>query len=365
MLAGCRERDEVRCHFGEETAIAETRGGGFHGVRHLGGALVWSAAEGLFVRPEGEPAQRLGPACTAGFDALRSEDALWVPCARRARPDAAKDGGLVLYGVGFGVTSTALPGTVGPEGAGVAAVLRDGDLEIAWRAGEPEAFHVWRSRVDLATAQASEPERVSNPDVMAGPPTFFAEEDRLSLVWSEHWARAGARHAIGGHVVVSVDGGPSRTLVEVEDPEPQPRIARDARGAVLLFRDQRDPLEYPSLFAQRLTSDLRPHRGLKLIGRADEGGPIRTTSCEFDGQETLAVVVGRSWGAEDALVAVHLLGDDLGERFHEMQVYEYGGQLVGGDGICVGGRVELLIAERSVPSGPPAHLFTIPTACGE
>ena len=26
MLAGCRERDEVRCHFGEETAIAETRG---------------------------------------------------------------------------------------------------------------------------------------------------------------------------------------------------------------------------------------------------------------------------------------------------------------------------------------------------
>ena len=353
----------MRCHFGEETPIAATRGGQFHGVRLLPGASVWSASEGLFVRPAGSAGERLGPACTGGLDAISAGGVHFVACATRAQLAGDKLGGTSLWRLeGERRHRAELPGAVGEEGAGVALALHDGVLELVWHAGEVGAFHVWHRRFDpRSLAPRGEPQRLSNPRVAAGSPTLSVHGDRLAITWAEHWAQAGARDRVAGHVVVSVDGAAPRVLVEVEHHSPHPVIGRDERGPVLLFRDHREPLEHPSLFAHRLSSDLRPHGGLELIGRADMGGAIRRFGCTLGGAPTQAVVVGRSWGKEDALVSLHLLDEDLGGR--ELQVYEFGGQLTLGDGRCTDGRIELLIGERSVPSGPPASLFSLPVAC--
>jgi len=369
LLAGCREHDLLRCHFGEERTIAETGGGGFHGVRHLGERLLWSAREGLFLH-EGDGVERLGPPCDGGFDATSAAGVDWVVCARRPMPAAAKTGGLSAWRLqGEERERVALDGAVGEESQGVAIALHEGRLVVAWHEGSPKAFHVWRQDLDPQTLEAlTEPERLSDPRFAAGAPTLSAGE-RLAIVWGEHWADREGRHRVSGHVVVSVDGGAPRTLVEVEDLRPSPVIARDGKGPLLLFRDQRAPLDYPSLFAHRLTTDLRLHGGLRLLGRADEGGPIRTFGCAIDGAPTQVAVVARSWGADDALVAAHLLDDELAERFHELQVYEWGGQLVLGDGVCEDDSLELLVAERVVPASDDAkrrtaRLVTLPARCG-
>lgn len=364
----------MRCHFGEEETIAETGGGRFHAVRHLGSSVWWSAREGLFVRRGEREAERLGPPCDGGFDAVTDEGQTWAVCARRPRPDAGKPGGLVAWRLGDATderpTARALPGEVGERGEGVALVRHGERLELAWHQGAPKAFHAWRMALEPATLQPlEEPERLSNPRFAAGAPTLFSGGEHLAVVWAEHWADHEGRHRIAGHVVVSVDGAHPRTLVEVEDTEPAPVIAQDGEGLLLLFRDQRAPLEYPSIFGHRLTSDFRLHERLRLVGRADEGGPIRTFGCEIDGSRTQVAVVARSWGAEDTLVAAHLLDDELAERFHELQVYEWGGQIVLGDGVCEENSLELLVAERVVPASDDArrrtaHLVTLPARCG-
>jgi hypothetical protein len=368
LFAGCREHDLMRCHFGEERAIAETDGGGFHGVRHLGESLLWSAREGLFLH-DGERAERLGPPCDGGFDAVEAEGVRWVVCAHRPMPDAAKAGGLVGWRLGDERLRVALDGAVGEESEGVALAHHEGRLILAWHQGSPKAFHVWRQDLDPRTLEPrAEPERLSNPRFAAGAPSLYTG-DHVAVVWGEHWADIEGRHRVAGHVVVSVDGAAPRTLVEVEDTRPSPVIARDGEGHLLLFRDQRDPLDHPSIFGHRLNSDLRLHGRLRLIGRADEGGPIRTFGCDIDGARTQVAVVARSWGAEDALVAAHLLDDELSERFHELQVYEWGGQLALGDGVCEDDSLELLVAEQVVPASDDArrrtaHLFTLPARCG-
>ena len=365
MLFACREHDLMRCHFGEETPIAETRGGYFHAVRHLGEAIVWSAEEGFFVRRAGEVV-RLGAPCDAGLDAVTAGDELLVVCARRARPDAAKDGGLVAWRLGPRTRDRVLlPGRIGEESEGLAVAVHDDALTVVWQDGTPGAFQVWRLDASLPELEPKdEPQRLSSPRFAAGSPTLFTDGEQLAVVWAELWASAEARHRAEGHVVVSVDGAIPRTLVEVVHPEPRPVIARDGAGLLLLFRDHREPLERPSLFGHRLTSDLRLHGGLRLIGRADEGGPVRTFGCRIDGELTQVAVVGRSWGAEDSLVAAHLLDDSLSERFHELQVYEFGGQLALGDGVCEANSLDLLIGERTDPNERGASLFTIPARCG-
>jgi len=363
----------MRCHFGEEETIAETGGGRFHAVRHLGSSLLWSAREGLFVREGQGAAERLGPPCDGGVDAIAESDGTWVVCARRPRPDAAKAGGLVGWRLGDERderVERALPGTVGEESEGVALVRHGDRLVVAWHEGTPKAFQVWRQDLDPSTLEPlAEAERVSNPRFAAGPPTLLSFDEHLAMVWGEHWADREGRHRVAGHVVVSVDGAHARTLVEVEDTAPAPVIARDGEGLLLLFRDQRAPLDYPSIFGHRLTSDFHLHGRLRLIGRADEGGPIRTFGCTIDGARTQVAVVARSWGAEDTLVAAHLLDDELAERFHELQVYEWGGQLVLGDGVCDDNSLELLVAERVVPASDDqrrrtAHLVALPARCG-
>ncbi|MBO6937818.1 MAG: hypothetical protein JJ863_22815 [Deltaproteobacteria bacterium] len=370
LLVGCREHDLMRCHFGEEQILAETGGGHFHAVRHLGDSLLWSAREGLFVREGDAEPERLGPPCDAGLDAIADGGATFVVCARRAEPDAAKEGGLVAWRLGEERLERALPGAVGEESDGVALARHGNRLVVAWHEGAPKAFHVWRQDLDPETLEPSdEPERLSNPRFAAGAPTLYSDDEHLAVAWGEHWADHEGRHRVSGHVVVSVDGSHARMLVEVEDTHPAPVIARDAEGLLLLFRDQRAPLDYPSIFGHRLTSDFRLHGRLRLVGRADEGGPIRTFGCDIDGARTQIAVVARSWGADDTLVAAHLLDDELAERFHELQVYEWGGQLVLGDGVCDDNSLELLVAERVVPASDDArrrtaHLVTLPARCG-
>ena len=110
-----------------------------------------------------------------------------------------------------------------------------------------------------------------------------------------------------------------------------------------------------------LTSDARLHGRLHLVGRADMGSSLRTLRCEVAGATTTLVVVSRSWGPADALIAVHFLAPSLGDRVHELQIYEWGAQLAMGDASCEDGSLELLVGERThAATTAPAALFTLP-----
>ena len=97
LCGACSDGELRRCRFGDEQTEGTTSGRHFHQARHLGSAVVWSATEGLFVRRAGRDAERLGVACSAGFDASKDGHGVVILCARRARTAADQAGALVAY----------------------------------------------------------------------------------------------------------------------------------------------------------------------------------------------------------------------------------------------------------------------------
>lgn len=362
MLAlACTTTPPPRCLLEAGETLGATAGLRFdHLALGPRGEAVASSAEGLRRFRPGAPAERLGPACDGGLAVHEGPRHTWLACL--TRPYAAKDEPGVL-------TLRTLAGPHAPprrhtfaagsaDSAGVAlADHPDGGLALAWH-GAGRVFAGRLAVTEEGDAGELEAALVSAPSARAGVPRLLRDGARTVLTYGETWRDAAG--AGGRVVVVDLAGGRPREVAELRgDVPPAPDLARDARGLVVVYREQR-PGRNTALYAQRLRDDLRPHGPSRRVARADEDGRPSALACAG----SLVTVTPRRWG-QARIIAARVLDASLRDRLPERQLYEWGARFDAVTARCRQDAVSLLVSERSLPGAAPATLQQLVLRCEE
>jgi hypothetical protein len=332
---------EVRLEVLAQHAVAEGAAP-FHDVALVGAGAhltaLWSDASGLHARrggpggvPDG-PAMRIGPPCRGGLDALGGDGTVWVSCLRPGDDGAALHALAPLTGE---VRSWAL-GPAGRDGRGIALVTAGEHLHAIWHDGTPGAWRIRHGRVNPSKGTAHE-RPLSEASVTAEAPSLVAHRGRLLAAWMETTIEGNRPR---GRIVLSRVGEVPRPVADVHWAHPMPRLATDARGVLLAYRDARADHSRPELYLQRIAPSLKAKGSAKRIARADGPGTPRIVRCG----ERLLTVAPRTWDRQ-RLIGVAPLGPDLTRTGREELLHELGIGYAHADATCTEKGLLLLVAE--------------------
>ncbi len=347
--------------------LAEAPGGLFHGIDLAldgdQGIAVWSDRSGAWVVPVaagGAPRGRrvrVGPPCDGGLATARADGGFVVACLERAMDEAGKSGHVTVLRLDASLrpAGSLSFGPAGRYSRGVALAMEgEGDVPVvAWHDGTPGAHRVWL----VHAAPGAEPRLVSREGLAAGAPSVALRDGQPIVAWAETWFDDDG-YLVGQVLVSDLRGAPRELAVIIHD-DPRPVLARDGRGPLVAYRDERPAGTRARLFVQRITDDLVGTGEPLAVGRANGTGRPHVVACE----EAVTTVAPRSFGRWDVLIGLNRLGPDLGRIGIERQIYEYGVDFSLAAASCAGEHLLVLAAERGHSTRPLARLRSTTVDC--
>jgi hypothetical protein len=367
VLTACESesRSDVACVFGDEHRVASARGG-FTAVRiaHRGDGYVaaWTSSAGSYVRAidaSGAPASdahRIGNHCDAGFDVTETPSGLAIACLYAPVVAQDKQGlvSLIQTDADGHVVMRRTFGDVGSGTRGVSVASTGEGLAVAYFDGALASVLF----ADVGDEPKPEPRVVSREGPTAGPPHLFVDGDRLLLTWAETIVDPMTDSLVGEVLISDLDNEPVRFANVLYD-DAQPRIARDAEGLVVGFRDENPAGSRVGLFVARAGSNLEREGEPSRVGRSDAASGVSLFPCA-DG---LYAVAPHSYSRREMLVGVSRLDARLESIAGERQIYTSGERYEHGTGTCADGAALILVAERGRTPAEEVELKAMTLRC--
>lgn len=320
---------------------------------------LWSDAVALHGRPLAPggaprgPARRLAAPCTGGLAVGADGNAGgWLACLEAGTP--AKDraawvrvarlhGDGRLEPIAAREAGTAHEVSIGP-GA-------DGAPRVGWARVGAQA--VWAPLEGAATQPLPRPGAFPRAPVFAGGAGRFWTERRVDGARTTG-ALLGDRTRGAAEPLGDAAGAPGGVSA-VPDP---------AGGVTLAWRHQPDRWAVPWLWARRFDGSLRPTGdGPVRIARSGRGGPVHLRRC-LGG--LVAITPHRDGSVSSSLALRRLREGDLAPLAPELALFEQGVDWIESDARCSadGGRLDLLLGERSRTGRGPPRVMATSYRCG-
>jgi hypothetical protein len=373
QLGACQpaQSEKSRCSLAPAHVIARAEAPQYESVALAAdptrAVAAYSSRDGLFVRAldgRGAPlgaAVRVAEPC-ASVDVELSAEHVLLACLRRHddaledESEAPQEQGALLYALDAALHTEWVRtlGRAGPEGRGI-DLETDGQRVYVLHHDGSRGLHMVR----LVTLHGEkQSERVlSRPGRVASEPALTMVKGELYATWTENELLTLSNQKT--ELLIAHGDGPAQVLRSVRVLAPAPQLAHDARGLVLLFRDQAAQDRRAELYLARLNKQLelaeKPHK----IGRANTDGPPSLHAC---GSAEQVALLPREYGGEH-YIAIHTLGGELQNITGGHQFYGNSRDYVRSAGACMGNDVLLLAAERKTPADRGVEISAMRFAC--
>lgn len=341
-LAACGARSTTsRCHFQAETNVATLANGGADGVSLVrvgtGSIAFWSDADGLSARHLNDagtataPSARLVARCDGGMDAAEYGGRALVACQHAGETHSVE---LLSVTPDLRSRQVAEWRSDTEHGRGVALAASANAIVVAWSNGARGHERIWFGRVMNGVVEAAD-SIASNHDSAIEPDAFFFNND-LTLTWVGMSSDGDSEHA--GHVMLYSGHGAPESVAEVHCVSPSPRLASDARGLIVSFRDVRAPDPHAGLFLLRVGQHVDPSR----VARANALGAQDWIRCP----RGLFAAAPRTFRS-DALIGVSRISSELARIGGEVQIYQTQSDLALVDTACASDGLLALFADEA------------------
>jgi hypothetical protein len=363
LALSCDLPAQRTCALDAPVTVARGEGLSFDGVSvaRLGSAplFAWSDARGLSIK-RGATEVQVGERCRGGIDLVarpgaRATRAL-LACSRPADDDVTPRSEVVLYAVDEQLRAEPLHtiGRVGRDGQGVAlAAPSEAVVALTYHDGSAGEHAIMRATIRGDDLQVR---RLSKPGSAAAEPALLAHEGHVYVAYTLHDLEATDEH-VSSLWIARDDEAPTRVL-RTRTHDPAPKLAADARGLVLAYRDRPRHKSRNELYVARLDAALSVVGRARAIGRANGEGEPALRGCG----SVLAALLPREYGSE-RFVGVNALDGELASLGVGHQFYASGREFVRASADCVDDRFLLFAADRAAPGKPGVEAVALGFHC--
>ncbi|MDB4988821.1 MAG: hypothetical protein JWN04_3999 [Myxococcaceae bacterium] len=357
------------------TALAQPERAGAKAQSEAAALYVWSDGTGLWAKRAavGARAVRLAERCRGGIAATTRETDAFVACSRTLVDPQTPETEVVVYRVGPDLRASLMAevGQAGRDGRGVAIAVDAQAVYVAFHDGSIGEQTIVLASVPVS-AHAAEgalrhdavhTTRLSRVGQVASEPAVIAHGGHVYTAFTELELTTNGEPA--STVWLSRDGARARVVARPRAYSPTPKLAADALGLVLSYRDksrtERRNGTRSELYVVRLDDRLKLLGKARGVGRANTEGEPSVLGC---GSLTTALLP-REYGGE-RFVGINALDGELDAVGAGHQLYATGREFVHASGVCLEagtGSWLLFAADRAAPGKPGSEAVSLRFSC--